>query len=40
MPLECKEILLSPGRDIVTLVMEANTNISNNYKVTGEQKRG
>ena len=40
LPPECEEILISPGRDIVSLVMEANTNISNNYKVTGEQKRG
>jgi NTE family protein len=26
MPSECKEILIRPGRDIVSLVMEANTN--------------
>jgi NTE family protein len=26
MPLECKEMLIRPGRDIVSLVMEANTN--------------
>jgi hypothetical protein len=25
LPPECKEILISPGRDIVSLVMEANT---------------
>jgi NTE family protein len=39
LPPECEEMLIKPGRDIVSLVMEANTNISNNYKLTGGRKR-
>ncbi|HYZ65993.1 MAG TPA: patatin-like phospholipase family protein [Nitrososphaeraceae archaeon] len=39
LPPECEEILISPGRDIVSLLTEANTNISNNYNLTGGQKR-
>jgi NTE family protein len=35
---ERKEMLISPGKDIVSLVAEANTKRSTNYELTGGQK--